>query len=179
MMTQNVKHILKCFESIGRGNPSLIKASHDEMNFGSGGTTLELDGLRIHVVNDRATETVEVGFKFKDHESSEVHSALIDYVDELGKPTCPLEFLAIMKGWLAEEDWLQHYELNGAPREYNEETPPPGPIYELADAVGVLKDEAKWNALIEISEDHEMQMAAGSVAESLQQKFVDSMRSEM
>ena len=102
MMTQNVKHILKCFESIGRGNPSLIKASHDEMNFGSGGTTLELDGLRIHVVNDRATETVEVGFKFKDHESSEVHSALIDYVDELGKPTCPLEFLAIMKGWLAE-----------------------------------------------------------------------------
>lgn len=163
--------MLDLFGLLGKGNPRLISASHNEDNFGSGGTTLELDGLRLHVVNDRATETVEVGFKDIGQAGLEVHPALREYKDELGQPTCPLEFLAVMKGWVSMDEWLRHYELTGDPVNYDKETPPPGPYYELVEAIVLLKDSDKWNELLAISSNHDPQLEAGSVAESLQTEF--------
>ena len=132
---------------------------------------MELDGLRLHVVNDRAIETVEVGLKNVGATILDIHPALNDYKDEMGQPTCPLEFLAVMKGWISMEEWLQHYQLSGDPVKYDTGTPPPGPYYELAEAISLLKDRDKWDELIAISSNHNLQLEAGSVAESLQREF--------
>ncbi len=63
MLNPCTQHALDLFASLGKGTPKLISESRNEDSFGSGGTTLELDGLRLHVVNDRAIETVEVGLE--------------------------------------------------------------------------------------------------------------------
>lgn len=170
MLNPCTQLVLDLFASLGRGTPRLISESRNEDSFGSGGTTLELDGLRLHVVNDRAIETVEVGLE-NVGESLDIHPALNDYKDEMGQPTCPLEFLAVMKGWVSMDEWLRHYQLAGDPVQYDAETPPPGPYYELAEAISLLKDGAKWNELIAISSIHSLQLEAGSVAESLQREF--------
>ena len=177
MTTERVEHILKHFEDLGRGTPTLIAEFHDKENFGSGGTTIELDGLRLHVVNDRLMESLEIGFKTKSGARPIVHPALSDFVDLLDQPTCPLDFLAVMNEWISEDDCLQHYQLTGDAGDDSDNQPPPGSFYDLDDALAILEDDAKWNALTEISESRDLQMAAGSVAASFQQKFIDSMTS--
>lgn len=164
--------VLGAFDAVGRGTPRLICESTDAEHFGDGSVTLELDGLRLHVVSDRGIQTVEVGLKIVNPVGGPpVHPALGGFRDGAGIPTCPLEVLAVVKGWTSLERVVDHYELNdghdGRPR-YDENEPPPGPFYELQEALSLLADGEKWADLVAASRDHRLQLEAGVVEELLQ-----------
>lgn len=156
---------------IGRGKAVPICASDDDADFGDAHVTLEVDGLRLHVVNDRGARTVEVGLKIVDPLGPLVHPALAGFVDGEGRPTCPLEVLAVAKKWITLEELIAHYDLDATCTGYDEKTLPPGPFYELTTAMSLLADGDKWDELIAASENHPLQLAAGEIEEVLQRKL--------
>ena len=170
MSDRYAQSVLDGIARIGRGTPVLVCASGDEASFGDANVTLEVDGLRLHVVNDRGTQTVEVGLKIVDPLGPR-HPALAGFLDGAGQPTCPLEALAVANEWITLEQLVAHYDLDAMQAEYDEETPPPGPFYELTEAMLLLADDEKWNELVAASENHRSQIEAGEIEEALQKKL--------
>ena len=170
-MSYLTQSVLGKFEAIGRGRPDLICESESEAEFGNATVTLELDGLRLHVVNDRGVQTLEVGLIGSPDEADE-HPALNRFKDGSGMPTCPLEVLAVANGWISREKLIEHYDLDGvrAATVAARETIVP-PFYELSRALPLLKDEGKWSQLVAASQDPRMQMRAGAIEEMLQMRL--------
>ena len=168
--------VLDSVKRIGRGTPALVCASGDEADFGDATVTLEVDGLRLHIVNDRGTQTVEIGLKVVDPSPPRVHPALAGFVDGAGQPTCPLEVLAVVNNWITLEQLTAHYELDATCTAYDQGAPPPGPFYELPDAMSLLTDADKWGKLVAASENHRLQIKAGKIEETLQRKLEAQIR---
>lgn len=171
MSDRYAQSVLDRIATIGRGTPVLVCASGDEASFGDANVTLEVDGLRLHVVNDRGAQTVEVGLKIVDPLVPRTHPALAGFLDGAGQPTCPLEVLAVANEWITLEQLIAHYDLDATHAGYDEETPPPGPFYELTEAMSLLADGEKWDELVAASENHRLLIKAGKVEEALQRKL--------
>ena len=81
MASPFAESVLERLRNFGRGEPKLICDNCDEDNFGNATATIQLDGLRLHVVNDRGVETVEIGFQ-----AFHPIASLETFVDGQGQP---------------------------------------------------------------------------------------------
>ena len=171
MSTAFTQSVLGKFEQIDRGRPDVICESESDKDFGNANVTLELDGLRLHVVNDRGVQTVEIGLTIVNPVGPPVHPALIGFKDGDGKPTCPLEVLAVANGWVALEELVKHYDLEGNRSEEFAEALAAPPFYELSSALSLLEDGEKWMQLVAASMDHSLQMKAGDIEAALQRRL--------
>ncbi|MCY4143254.1 MAG: hypothetical protein OXG08_06145 [Gammaproteobacteria bacterium] len=163
------------FERINRGMPKLIcdSTSKDEDSFEYGSITLEIEGLRLHIVNDRGLQTVEVGLQIVDPLGPLVHPALEGFKDGEGEPTCPLEVLAVTNGWVSLDRLIKHYDLNGVRLKEPNDGLVTGPFFRLTDVVQLLRNAEKWDQLVTASTNHRMQLEAGHIEEVLQRKFAE------
>lgn len=176
MSSAKVQSILDAFGQIGRGAPVLIHETHDDQRFGNARVTLELDGLRFHVVDERTIQTLEVGLKLVNPVGSLVHPALGGFVDGGGEPTCPLEVLAVVKKWITLDQLRSHYGLDGETFDYDKTETLRSPFYELCDAVSLLEDGDKWDQLVEASNSHRLQLEAGEIEAVLQEDLGAQLR---
>lgn len=161
--------VVRSFEQAGAPPPTVVCEISNEASFGDASVTLDVDGLRLHVINDRGVRTVEIGLDLDGAADAPVHPALRTFKDGQGKPTCPLELLAVVNGWTSLDELSQHYDLDGDHPAYDESSPPPGPFYEFADAMPLLFE--KWAELVAASGDPELLSKAGAVEEELQRKL--------
>ena len=76
-------------------------------------------------------------------------------------------------GWIALEELIEHYDLDGVRTASfgAAETIVAPPFYELAGALCLLEDGAKWTQLVAASKDHDLQMKAGAIEATLQERF--------
>ena len=173
MSTPFTVGVVGALKQIGRGSPDVICSSESKDNFGNADVTLEVDGLRLHVVNDRGVQTLEVGLTVGDPAGPLAHSALTGFKDGAGSPTCPLEIMAVANGWIALEDLIEHYDLDGERSQDFAGTKKivAPPFYEFSEAVSLLADSEKWTQLVAASRDHGLQMKAGAIEEVLQSRL--------
>lgn len=166
MANSFAESVLERLAELGRGTPELIVDHFDNENFGNAAATIELDGLRLHIVRDRGDPTVEVGLQIFAPIGPLVHPSLEEYADGHGQPTCPLEALAVALNWTRMEELAEHYGLVGEDREY-ESGPPPGPFLTFDDALGLLREH--WDELTVASQNHDCQLRAGGVVAQLRE----------
>ena len=173
MFTAFTSSLLQQIKQINKGVASVICESEDPKHFGNAHVTLDLDELRLHVICDRGISTVEVGLSVETPIGDHLHPALSEFKDGTGRPTCPLEVLAVTHGWITFDDLVEHYDLDGQRTESfkDSETITAPPFYELADALSLLADKEKWSGLVRSSKDHKVQMRAGTVEQELQERF--------
>ena len=173
MTTSFTRRVLEEINRIDRGRAEVICESADEEHFGNAHVTLDFNGLRLHVINDRGVATVEVGLSVDALESEDRHPALNEFKDGTGQPTCPLEVLAVSQGWIAFEDLVEHYDLDGERSESfkDSETMVARPFYELVDAMSLLEDKEKWVELVRCVKDEDVHAKAGEIAQKLQERF--------
>ena len=170
--------VLERLRKLGRGEPELLCDGYDEDNFGNATATIELDGLRLHVVNDRGIKTVEIGFQIDDTIVTSVHPALEGFVDGRGQPVCPLEVAAVVHGWITSEVLAAHYWPESGSQNY-EESSPPGPFLEFDKTLKLLEDH--WDELSGsdgLSRSRELQWRAGEVENELQERFAEQLESK-
>ena len=158
--------VIRIFERAGCPRPAIVCESCDEASFGDARVTLAVDGLTLHVVNDRGVRTVEIGLNADGGRLTPVPQALRTFKDGQGHPTCPLEVLAVVKGWVSFDELVRHYDLGDQPVEYGEDTPPPGPLLELPQAMELLME--NWQELVAASSDQRLIVEAGDVEGRLQ-----------
>ena len=163
------RELVRVFEQAGAPLPTVVCETSNEASFGDASVTLDVNGLRLHVINDRGVRTVEVGLKVTGSANAPVHPGLGTFKDGQGKPTCPLELLAVVSGWASLDELTQHYDLDGDHPAYDESTPPPGPFYGFTDAMRLLFEQ--WAELVVASGDPELLSEAGAVEEELQRKL--------
>ena len=165
-----VQSVLERLKELNRGEPQLICDGHDDDNFGNATATVELDGVRLHIVNDRGIWPVEVGFEIVNPGEPLVHPSLSGFVDEAGKPVCPLEIIAVTLGWVNVEALITHYWPANANQNY-EAAPPPGPFLDFNKALECLQEGEHWGELADFSRNHRLQLEAGQVERHLQEHF--------
>ncbi|MCY4166349.1 MAG: hypothetical protein OXF03_09470 [Gammaproteobacteria bacterium] len=135
----------ECLAGLGRGKPLLVECLHDEANFGNAQAIFDLGGLRLHFLNDRGLESVDI-------EIADGHG---------GSAVVPLENLAVAASWLNLKELLCHYGLSDSVADSRlESDPPPGPFLAMDGALNLIDRE--WDRLIELCASGEM---LGSVAE--------------
>ena len=149
--------VLERLRKLGRGEPKLICDNYDNDNFGNVMATIELDGLRLHVVNDRGIETVEVGFQ-----STHPIGPLEAFLDGQGGPVCPLEVVAVVLGWVSREKLMAHYWPGNADPNYETDAPP-GPFFKFDEELTQQRMREHWDELTEFSESRELQLKAGDI----------------
>ena len=170
MSEQFTQTVLEAFLRIDRGQPKLLHISHDDRHFGNASATLELDGLRFHVLNDRGIECVEIGLQFEASWLRSAFEALSHFKDGIGEPTCPLEALAVANGWLDCDTLIEHHGLSSKHSRHDKDTPPKGPYYSLSSAILLLSEPRKWEQLVYACVDREMQSRANDIAKDLQDR---------
>ena len=161
--------VLKRLRKLDRGEPKVICDEYDGDNFGNAVVTIELDGLRLHVVNDRGIETVEVGYR-----CTRPIAPLEAFVDGQGEPVCPLEVVAVVLGWVSREMLISHYWPVHAGPNY-ETDPPPGPFCRFDEESTRRQMQEHWNELTEFSESRELQLKAGDVERQLQGRLLEQL----
>ena len=166
MASPFAESVLKRLTKLDRGEPHIICDEYDGDNFGNAVATIELDGLRLHVVNDRGIETVEVGYQ-RTHPIGPLEA----FVDGQGKPTCPLEIVAVVLGWVSREMLISHYWPAEAEPNY-ETDPPPGPFFRFDEESTLQQMRERWDELTEFSGSRELQLKAGDVERQLQEHVV-------
>ena len=172
MASRFAEAVLKRLRKLGRGEPELICDNFDADNFGNATATLELDGLRLHVVNDRGIETVEVGFQ-----SIHPVEPLEAFVDGQGKPVCPLEIVAVVLGWINREKLIAHYWPTNADPDYETDAPP-GPFFKFDEESTRRQMHEHWKELTQFSASRELQLKAGDVEKQFQDRFMAQLKGE-
>lgn len=170
MSEQFTQKVLDAFLQIDRGQPQLLHISHDDRHFGNASATLELDGLRFHVLNDRGIEFVEIGLQFEASWLRSAFEALSHFKDGTGKPTCPLEVLAVANGWLDCDTLIEHHGLSSKYSLYHKETAPKGPYYTLSSATSQVSEPKKWEQLVYACGDRKFQSRANDIEKDLQDR---------
>ena len=173
MTTSFTKSVLNEMTRIGRGVPEVISESQDMEHFGDAHVTLDFEDLRLHVSNDRGVVTLEIGLNIVDPRSLATQPVMLGFKDGIGRPTCPLEVLAVAHGWIALDALVNHYDLDS---EHIESLKDPEnivtqPFYSLRDALSLLEDGDKWSAMVASSNDHKLQLEAGKIELELQKRF--------
>ena len=169
MHTEFTQSVLELMEERGLAAPRVIYESEDEEHFGNAIVTLELYGLRLHIVNDRGVESVEVGLTFKDATNYQLHPALDGFRDGTGHPTCPFEILAAAKGWISIEKLIEHYDLEGKDSEDFAKPGSKKQLIPLRDALLFLSNRTKRAQLVAASKSCDIQMRAGEIEQELQE----------
>ena len=170
MSTTFTQDVLGKFAQIGKRNPRVICESASDVDFGNASVTLELDDLKLHVESDRGIETLEIGWSIDDLNGRGMHEALAAFRDGAGRPTCPLEVLAIANHWIDLDSLIEHYDLDGS-RSTSFKDPMKmvaPPYYVLADALKLLEEPQKWDDLVRSSKDYVIYMKAGNIEQDLQ-----------
>ena len=166
--TEFTQSVLDLINKGGLETPEVICEYEDEELFGNASVTLELDGLRLHIVNDRGVQSVEVGLETKDPSRSHVHRALEGFRDGTGNPTCPLETLAAAKEWISVKRLIKHYDLEGREQEDSSKLGSVKPLLPLSDALTFLEDRTTRAQLVDASKNDDIQMRAGEIEQDLQ-----------
>ena len=166
MASPFAESVLERLRKLGRGEPELICDNCDNDNFGNATATIKLDGLRLHVVNDRGIETVEVGFQ-----SIRPIGPLKTFVDGQGRPVCPLEVVAVVLGWVSPENLIAHYWPASAKPNYETEAPP-GPFFKFDEESTQRRMREHWDELTEFGGSLELQLKAGDTERQLQDHFM-------
>ena len=165
MASPFTESVLERLREFNRGEPQLICDSYDRDNFGNASVTVELDGLRLHVVNDRGMETVEVGFR-RFHPIG----SLEEFVDGQGESVCPLEVVAVVLGWVTREKLISHYWPADSKPDYETDAPP-GPYFRFNEESTRRQIHEHWDELREFSQSRDLQFKAGDVEKTLQEHF--------
>jgi hypothetical protein len=141
--------------SFRKGDVRLVSESREEVDFGNAEAIFVLDEVRLRFVDDRGLKTVEIGLPAG------------ETIAGGGADEWPLETLAVALDWIGMDDLLGHYRLTGigASTIYAEE-PPPGPFYELTDALAVLKD--RWGDVLEARNSPEIRKRADYIRKQLE-----------
>ena len=169
MASPFAESVLERLRQLDRGEPELICDDYDSDNFGNATATIRLGGLRLHVINDRGIESVEVGFQ-------SVHPAgpLEAFVDGRGKPVCPLEVVAVVLGWVTLQRLIAHYWPADADPNYETEAPA-GPFFKFDEESTRRQMQEHWDELVEFSESRELQLKAGHVEKQLQERLLEQL----
>ena len=175
MANSFAEFVLQRLAELGRGVPRLVGANFDHENFGNAAATIELDGLRLHIVSDRGDSTVEVGLQIIDPIGPRVHPSLGGYADGNGQPTCPLEAFAVALNWTPIQELIEHYGLVNEGPEY-ELGPPPGPFLTFDNSLALLHEH--WDELTTATRNHESQLRAGGVVAQLQERLMTHLEAD-
>ena len=170
MLTTFTQYVLAKLAQIGKRNPRVICEMASDVDFGNASVTLELDDLKLHVESDRGIETLEIGWTIDELKGRGTHEALAEFRDGAGRPTCPLEILAVVNRWIDLDSLIQHYDLDGS-RSATFKDPVnmiAPPYYVLNDALKLLGEPQKWDDLTRSSKDYVMYMKAGNIEQDLQ-----------
>ncbi len=144
-------------ENLGKGEPSLVQCEHDEGNFGNALAIFQLEELRLHFLNDRGLETVDL-------EVFDGHG---------GSVLVPLENLAVAADLLGKEELLSHYGLSDGVADASlEDDPPPGPFLNIENALGLLGEQ--WDQLIGACANENALQCAFEIQEVIQNRLADS-----
>ena len=168
MHTAFTQSVLDLIDKRGLETPEVICEHEDEEHFGNASVTLKLCGLRLHIVNDRGVQSVEVGLESKDPSHSHVHRALEGFRDGKGNPTCPIETLAAATGWISVDRLIEHYDLEGKEPENFSKPGSMKPLLPLSDALFFFKDRTKRAQLVDASKNYDVQLRAGEIEQDLQ-----------
>ena len=168
MASPFAESVLERLRQLDRGEPELICDDYDSDNFGNATATIRLGGLRLHVINDRGIESVEIGFQ-------SVHpiEPLDAFVDGRGRPVCPLEVVAVVLGWVTLQRLIAHYWPADVDPNYETEAPA-GPFFQFDEASTLHQMRERWDELTEFSESRELQLKAGDVERQLQERLAAS-----
>ena len=144
-------------ERLGRGKPLLVEHLHDEANFGNAQAVFDLGELRLHFLNDRGFETVDI----------EVPDG------NGGSAVVPLENLAVAVNWVSLKELLCHYELSDSVADSRlESDPPPGPFLTLDGALRLLGQ--GWDQLVEVCASADVLHNISEVQKLIQNRMADS-----
>ena len=147
----------QCLERLGRGKPLLVEHVHDQANFGNAQAVFELGELRLHFLNDRGLETVDI-------EVSDGNG---------GSAVVSLENLAVAVNWVSLKELLCHYELSDSVADSRlESDPPPGPFLTLDGALGLLGQ--GWDQVVEACANAELLGNISEIQKLIQNRMADS-----
>ena len=146
-----------CLARLGRGKPRLVECVHDGANFRNAQAIFDLGELRLHFLNDRGFETVDV--EIRDGNG--------------GSAVVPLENLAVAVNWLSLKELLLHYELADSVADSRlESDPPPGPFLTLDGALSLIGRE--WDQLVELCTSTNVFQNLSEVQELIQNRMAGS-----
>ena len=154
--------------AMGRGAPKLVGQTQDDEDFGNATATIEVDDLKLHVVNDRGLWTVDVVFCGSDPPATSEHPAFDGSLHGEDGPLCPVETLAVALGWLPMADLVEHYGLDGGGWE-PDAGPPPGPYLDFDGAVTLLQEH--WDEFRAAARSPAVKSRAGDLEARLQERL--------
>lgn len=147
----------ECLARLGRGKPVLVECLHDEANFGNAQAVFDLGELRLHFLNDRGFETVDI--EIRDGNG--------------GSAVVPLENLAVVANWLSLKELLFHYELSDSVADSRlESNPPSGPFLNLDGALSLIGRE--WDQLVAFCASTDVLGAVSEVQKLIQHRMAGS-----
>lgn len=165
MMSSFAESVLMRLADIGHGAPRLVSQSYDDENFGNATATVEMDDVKLLVVNDRGLWTVDV--VFCNPPGNSAHPALRDFLDGKDEPLCPLETFAVALGWIPLEELVTHYGLEG--RGWAQDTDPPRAVPEFRQSLDVAA--GTLGEFTIASRSHTAQQKAGDLDAQLQARL--------
>ena len=152
------EYIGKRLERLRKGRPSLVHCEYDEEHFGNAHAVFELGKLRLHFLDDRGLEAIDV-------EIADGHD---------GTAVVPLENLAVTAELLSLEDLLYHYGLSEQIADSSlEDDPPPGPFLTLKGAIELLGEQ--WDQLVDACGNETTLRRVSEVQEVIQNRLADSL----
>ena len=158
MPSSFAEHIGGRLEELGREMPLLVREEYDEKHFGDAHAIFELGKLRLHFLNDRGLEAIDV-------EIPDGHG---------GYALLPLENLAVAADLLSREHLFDHYGLSETVADSSLEVdPPPGPFLTLAGALGLLGEH--WDQLTKACADENVLRRAAKVQAVIHERLADSL----